>query len=639
MGVVKSCCAMVFIFFVMLQSGYAGEIFPLQTESELQGFDILVKGHEREVELASSMATGDFNGDNIMDLAVGSQRSASVRGKDEAGAVSIFFGGETIKNLPQMLKSVEDGLENVLIRGSVEDEYVGEFLTSGDLNHDGIDDLVIAAQQVIDTGMPVTPENSKIYVVYGSSSFSGTITLSSDADVTIQRSDSMHAQDIVVGDVNNDGRDDLLISDILTDSPTHAPTAPLKDDGMRRGINGAVYLISGGPLPPAIDPALNSDAVFMREAGEEVFQAMSLAIGDFNGDGINDIAFGAPGEDNATESLKEAGRTHILLGEQGKILEGIRDIDADVHVVISGAYEGDETGGTLTVGDVNADGMDDLVIGAPRSGWGEAGTTGKGVVQVVLGESAMAPAMDLFSDADITLKISSAASRIGFMTGYDVLAEDINGDGVDDLVISTPGAFTGLGNNGRIDVVFGGNSIGHAYTLDLDADISIVAPEAGTGDYLADSKMGQAIAVGDFNGDNRPDIVAGTPWGEGFDGYTGSGWFGIIFDPQKKSEQKTCIPFSQTLDLQVPNFQFGDVFISVTFWYMESVNFRIDTQSLDFPSIGAADDTYQPITLNEDFSITIPCADLMGSQVGFNLIPSDETFMNWEVDLATFREL
>jgi hypothetical protein len=475
------------------------------------------------------MCAGDFNGDGILDIAVGSPRSSSPRGIVEAGTVSIFFGGESLTALPKIMEAISDDQESALLYGNAISEYVGQSLACGDVNDDGIDDLVIGAQRVLDTGMPVSPEKSRIYVVYGRTGLSGNISLSASADVTIRRTeDSMHAHNITVADVNNDGIQDILIADILTDSLTHPPVAPLVN-GLPRGLNGAVYIIYGGNLSENIDPSRDSDVTVFRNNGAGIFQIHGMTVGDFDGDGLNDLALGAPEEDAFSLALSETGNVYLITGRE--TFTQTVYIDDRTDTVITGALVRDKIGSRLAAGDFNDDGIDDLIIGSPLSGWGEPGTTGKGKVQVVYGASDLNSAIDLFDDSDVTLQLSSAAARIGFKTGKEIVASDMNGDEVIDIVIASPNAFASSGTNGWVHVVFGDKAPKTHYDLDIDADISIIAPEATTTDPLSKGRMGQTMAAADLNDSGQMDLVLGAPWGTGNNNYVGSGWFGVIFDP------------------------------------------------------------------------------------------------------------
>ncbi|MBN2232770.1 MAG: FG-GAP repeat protein [Deltaproteobacteria bacterium] len=501
-----SACMVLFCLAAGVPAAWAQVIYPSEIDG-LKGFGNLVKGSEREIQLGWSMVSGDFNGDGKTDVAVGVPRAASPRGIVEAGVVSIYFGGADLAALPDSCEAVDygDETESALLYGGAEHEYVGENLAVGDLNDDGIDDLIVAAQRVTDTDMPVSPEDAKIYVVYGGSGLSGNLAIAAAAATVIRRADSMHVQAMATGDVNGDGTDDLLVSDILTDSVQHPPVAPLVG-GLPRGLNGAVYLFYGsagaGSPPGGIDPATDANVTFRRDAGAGVFQVMSLAVGDFNRDRKLDIAFGAPDEDSVNPVLAEAGRVYVV---NGGTAWGAQVEADDADTVISGAYVKDQVGGTLAAVDFNADGYDDLVIGAPLSGWGEAGTTGKGRVLVVYGKGSWAANLDLYEDSDVTLRLSDAAGRIGFKTGQAIVTGDYNGDGTDDLVISTPNAFAVQGTNGWVYVVYGSSAPARTNELDQDADIAIIGPEvdASDPDPLAAGRMGYSMAAGDFDDDGR----------------------------------------------------------------------------------------------------------------------------------------
>jgi hypothetical protein len=574
------------------------------------------------------------NGDGVMDLAVGSTRSNSPKGVVEAGTVSVFFGGSAYNGLPEKFEAVKDGQESALLYGSSDHEYVGEFLACGDLNNDGIDDLVVAAQRVLDTGMPVSAEAAKIYILYGGTGLSGNISLATQSDVVIQRTDSMHAETILVGDVNNDGIDDLVISDILTDSVKNPPVAPLTN-GNKRNINGAVYIIHGGNLGAAVDPAVDSDAIIMRNSGADVFQVYGLALGDFNGDGIKDLALGAPGEDHTSPALSQTGHVYLIMGKNG--LTGNVDIDSASNVVMTGGMVNDQIGSTLAAGDFNGDGIDDIAIGAPLSGWGQSGTTGKGKVQVVFGSSSMSGTLDLFDDSDVNLQLSDSAAKIGFKTGMEILAADVNSDSVADLVISSPNAFTKSGTNGWVHVVYGGSSLKSNYDLDTDADIAVIAPDPESKDPLSKGRMGQSMAIGDFNNDGKPDLALGAPWGSGNNNFVGSGWFGVISDPAGSGtvppQPQSCITMGQDLSLPFPHLEYNAMAFGVTFIWVGTEASPLDFVPIDFIE---ADTGAGKITVNADLSIEVPCADVFGTQYEFTLKPN-AAFTQWSVDLNTLK--
>lgn len=525
-----------------LSSASAETIYVAQ-EPELTGLGMLIKSPQREAQLGTAMAVGDFNGDGLMDLALGAPRQDSPRGISEAGTVSIFFNGG---QLNASLGSIETntGFEDMLLVGDRAQGFAGHRLAAGDLNGDGIDDLAVVAQRVNDTDAPVDPENARIYVVFGATGLAGTQTLSSVAGTTIVPDSSMHITDILIGDIDGDNIGDLVFADDLTDSVSHPPVAPLVD-GQPRGINGAVFVYYGGrgftgELTTALTAANSFDAMIAGGLsgdliGSEVFQVHALALANIDGVGSPELILGTPFADHPSMDLDEVGVTYVL--ETGNIsgspvINGLIDVFSEAKTRITGAVVNDQAGERLVAGNLNGDNADDLVIGAPRSGWGQSGTTGKGRAYLLLGGT-WGSDIDLFDQADSVLTLSADTARIGFKTGNALAIGNLNGDDLPDLLIATTNAFTTAGTNGWVHGLYGRSSWADSYQLDTEADLAILAPELKPTppDPLSAGRMGSTIGIADFDNNGTGDIALGAPWGKGNNSMVGNGWVGVLFNP------------------------------------------------------------------------------------------------------------
>jgi hypothetical protein len=239
-----------------------------------------------------------------------------------------------------------------------------------------------------------------------------------------------------------------------------------------------------------------------------MFTAVSAA-GDFNGDGRDDFAEGFP----SVGASDSPGEVRVRYGGAG----GLSADDAqqwmlNSHGVNGHAHDGDGFGTALAVGDFNADGYDDLAIGAP--GKTISGKEAAGSVTILFGSaSGLRAVRDQFWSQD-SLGVNGHA-RAGEHFGAALAAGDFDGDGDDDLAIGTPGERSGdRAHKGVVNVLFGSRREGLRRIGDeVLRHYGPVAPP-GT-EYVTVSSnstlFGSVLAAGDFDGDGHDDLAATIP--------------------------------------------------------------------------------------------------------------------------------
>jgi len=313
--------------------------------------------------------------------------------------------------------------------------------------------------------------------------------------------DAEFGRALSVGDYNCDGLDDAAFgmpNDDLVGATDGGRVLVLYAENSIIGLSAEGRQVWG-----QAGPAVPGDPSPFESFG------LSLASGDFDNDGCDDLAIGVPFDD--VEGLNSAGGVNVLYGSPGS---GLSDQNIDYWHQGGGSAGGaleanDNFGRALAVGDFDDDGFDDLAIGIPGEGVGSGPSlvSNAGAVQVLFGGS-----NGLSASQDVILVRGSNlfGEPVAFeQIGSVLAAGDINQIAGDELVIGIPDydISAALTRAGAIMVVsdIDGNVFNVTYTQDSE-DIPGVAEE--------DDQLGDQLAVGDFDGDGFDEIAA-TVRGEG----------------------------------------------------------------------------------------------------------------------------
>ncbi len=408
--------------------------------------------------LAFAMATGDFNSDGWADLAVG------VPGKQyngvlaDAGAVIVFYGRyhglpDNIVALTQTLAANADGVEA--------DDFFGWSLAAGDFDGDGFDDLAVGSPyedvttDFNDPGNSTFSNAGAVNIFYGAaqglSSTSDYIHIDSDAPFggELLQDNAMFGYALTAGDFNQDGEDDLVVS-VYRHDETISVGNSVEDSGLVMVYRGFPGGLSGGNRVPISQSPAN--VVGVPEVGD--YFGLALTAADFNQDGHDDLVVGVPYED--FNGVTDAGVVQVFYGTDDDIgLFAGNEIwsQDDLSGVV--LEVNDLFGFSLSHGDVNGDGVQDLLVGAPYEDLNAI--VDAGAVHVILGDVA-----GLTATGNITLTQDSGslfgAAETGDVFGLILQSGDFNLDGFDDVVIGTPFEDTAANNGGLVHIVFGSSS-------------------------------------------------------------------------------------------------------------------------------------------------------------------------------------
>jgi len=447
------------------------------------GVGSLAKGTEAGARFGSVLAFGDFDGDGLVDLAVGEPYAA-----DGAGAVTVIYG---LDGRPEVLA----GSRSVRIVGDAAGDRLGISLAAGDLDGDGRDELVVGAIGVDGGGA----DSGAVYVLDAEALAAGPVGV-----VPGIRLDGLSAGDelgrsVAAGmDVNGDGFADLVVGARLAEA----------DDARYSG--GLSYVIFGGAAMAGDLAALDGTNGFRMEGRGRFDQSgRSVAlVGDLNGDGLADLAVGAPDAD--PRGRENAGEVYVIFGHTGGFAASLDlgTLDGSNGLVVEGPNPGAFAGFAVSpAGDVNGDGFDDLLIGA--YGTLSGGPAGAGGAWIVFGGPNLPGRLDLAALAPedgIALPGVLAASGTGRAVAA---AGDVNGDGFDDVLVGARYADLADGGEGLVYLVFGrddGPGTVDLATLDADGAGCILRGTA------ADVYAGFALAgARDIDGDGFADVAVGAP--------------------------------------------------------------------------------------------------------------------------------
>eukprot|EP00469_Lotharella_globosa_P012957 CAMPEP_0167782256 /NCGR_PEP_ID=MMETSP0111_2-20121227/6411_1 /TAXON_ID=91324 /ORGANISM="Lotharella globosa, Strain CCCM811" /LENGTH=954 /DNA_ID=CAMNT_0007673057 /DNA_START=24 /DNA_END=2888 /DNA_ORIENTATION=+ len=452
---------------------------------------------------------GDVNGDGISDIILGA-KEANANGVERAGQAYVVFGGTDLTNLESLdLGNLSPGQALTLNGMSTGDNAGMSVSGAGDINNDGIDDLVVGAKYVTIEG---NEQAGQAYVLFGGPGLTslgsidlGTISAGQGLILNGTRVMDFAGKAVSgVGDINADGIDDLLVG---------APGADIRD----KTDVGQAFIIYGGSSLNDLG-SLNLSAITPRQGlklnGNNPYDYSgepAVGIGDVNADGIADLLIAAKYAEANGET--DAGQAYIVFGGTGLTNLGAIELGAlsALRLTLNGVSSLDNLGWSLHgPGDVNADGIDDLIISSRFASPG--GRTQAGQVYVVFGNTGLGNlgSMDLGSlSPGLGLTINGASPMDN--SGISISGADVNGDGTSDIIIGAESADpSGRSTAGQAYVVFGGSYLTSLASLDL-GELKQDQGRVLNGSQARDLTGQSVSGLGDVNGDGIADLIVGAP--------------------------------------------------------------------------------------------------------------------------------
>ena len=457
---------------------------------------------ETNDRIGAALAVGDFDGNGFPDLAIGcpfEDDGSSTSQLADSGWVTVIEGTSDGLDASPGVEDIPWDQDGDIEGGPEAGDRVGASVVTGNFNGDNYDDLVMGSPGE-DIGS--IQNTGSINVIYGS--FEGlqtagnrqlwqSLELNGHSVAGAAEPGDEFGSTLAVGNFNGDPYDDLAVG------------APLEDIG---GFDAAghVIMLYGKPvigLDPEGSVAINRGQGSLGGLGQFDRFGKALAAGDFNDDGFDDLVVGTP----------DRGRVDILFGQDG-------GIDATNHVALTldtagvdgDPQSGDDFGEAFAVGDFNDDGIDDLAVGIPSRDQAPD-IFDQGALLVVYGALSGFPGAGsrYFEPGFDGLP---AASDDDDRFGSSLAAGDLDGDGVDDLLVGVPGAQVMVDGNtrdgaGSARVLFGNSISTGGSGLDVEGSVTFDYNQFGTAatsDGFADQ-----VAMADFNQDGQAELVFAVP--------------------------------------------------------------------------------------------------------------------------------
>ncbi len=434
----------------------------------------------------SVSSIGDINGDNIDDIIIGA-RDADPNGLS-SGQSYVVFGGQNFAGMVDANGAIElsslDGMNGFKINGVAAGDGSGGFVGSaGDINNDGFDDITISAINADPNG----ESSGQSYVVFGGQNFASLVDANGAIELSnLDGTNGFKLNGITAfersgynfgsaGDINNDGIDDLILGAVDADPNG---TSSGQTYVLFGGQNFASLVDANGALE--LSSLDGTNGFKLNGINPYEFSGHSVdSAGDVNGDGIGDIIISAWGAGSGT-----AGQSYVVFGGQNfaSLVDTngaieLNDLDGSNGFKLNGNSLDRSGLSASSAGDINDDGFADIIIGAPGSNLDGFFV---GQAYVVFGNQDFSSLVD----ANGAIELSSLDGTNGFKLngandddtlGYSVNpGGDINGDGIDDILVGAPESITGwylATEPGTTYVIYGGQDF--ASLVDANGAIEV----------------------------------------------------------------------------------------------------------------------------------------------------------------------
>lgn len=422
------------------------------------------------------VASGDINGDGFKDMVFGTYGGWNCY-------VYVVYGSGSLKGGKSMANTLNfDVRFDGLVGGRI--DPLGNSVACGDVNKDGYDDIVISSSANSSNSRSAS---GSVYVVYGSPTLRGIKNLDSSYNIRFdgEQKENFLGNSVACGDFNGDGYKDIVM---------------LKD-------YGSVYVVYGSPSLSGIKDLKDSTSYNIRFDGKQTSAAPYML-------GASGLAFGDVNHDGKQDLLLTTGDSVYLI--YGRDSFNTKNVDISNGKYVDARFFGQSVGlGKIACGDIDGDGRDDILLGAPGTGRPTFGQYKTGSVFVVKGSNVQPGAgqssFNMSNPSDYSIRFDGPDSAARGIGSQGMGVWDVNGDKIGDCVISCwvfKGSTSGF--QGEVYATYGSSSL--TGVQDYRKTSSYQARVDGrsiTGDVT--DILGTAMAGGDIDKDGYEDLILGDP--------------------------------------------------------------------------------------------------------------------------------
>lgn len=444
----------------------SGATYPVEIDPLASSVDWLGESNLTLAEFGTSVASaGDVNNDGYADIIIGAKEYDN--GEPSEGRVFVYYGSPAGPALAPSWTAESNQIGT---------DFGVSVASAGDVNNDGYDDVIVGAY-LWDNGQL---NEGAAFVFHGSATGldkNGTrpVGTPANADWTVESNQfggNLGVRVASAGDVNGDLFGDVIVG---ADEYDNGQT----NEGIALVFHGSTTGLDKNGTRPFGTPQ-NADWIGQSNRVDSDYGFAAASAGDVNNDGYGDVIVGAW---NFAENFEFEGRAYVYHGSAG-------GLSATPQWTTVGGQDGARFGISVAgVGDVNADGYGDVLIGA--DGY-DAGTLFEGAAFVFLGSASGLSTIPVWLGSS-----GQGDSNYGFATAG---LGDVNGDGYDDIIVGADHWDNGQIDEGKVWIYFGGPSgptLAPVHEVESDQE----------GAYYGWSVAG----AGDVNGDGLADVLIGSP--------------------------------------------------------------------------------------------------------------------------------